>query len=340
MPADGCAVAERRASNVLQFQHCSAARSTLTEPFYVAVEVATHIVLQGSWITAERFEAALPRAPGLLQSPETAIRIEIPARAKLMVDAAVRLLSLANQLAYIHKVVTLEFDAEDRSGYEYLNRIGFFDLLAPEVHVRPDRPNVSTAAIYQGGSSRLVEIVPLRPAKPDQSLPKRLEKVLVGAINNPVRQEVIGAATSTFLRELIGNVYEHSSTALDGFAVLQVYAQGNSARLAVSDSGLGLMDTIRPALPKHYPHLAKSSTPEILSFAFKHGISCRGPGRGGCGLKVCAEKAVTLGANLEVRLPQEAVSVAGKRGGLSRPLLNPGLPLIWGTHIVFDFKLD
>lgn len=55
--------------------------------------------------------------------------------AKLMVDAGVRLLSLANQLQSIGKRVALEFCREDTSAHDYLNRIGFFDALHPSVNV-------------------------------------------------------------------------------------------------------------------------------------------------------------------------------------------------------------
>ncbi len=60
--------------------------------------------------------------------------------------------------------------------------------------------------------------------------------------------------------ELVGNVYEHSRTQLDGYAVLQVYKNGNSARIAVSDSGDGLLNTLRPSLPTHYPRLVAWGT--------------------------------------------------------------------------------
>lgn len=38
-----------------------------------------------------------------------------------------------------------------------------------------------------------------------------------------------------------------SRTELDGYAALQIYSKGNCLSVAVSDSGLGIMETLRPA---------------------------------------------------------------------------------------------
>lgn len=48
---------------------------------------------------------------------------------KPMVDAIVRLLSFCNQACAMTKRVRLQFADGDQAAMDYLNRIGFFDLL-------------------------------------------------------------------------------------------------------------------------------------------------------------------------------------------------------------------
>ncbi len=62
------------------------------------------------WVNAMKFEAALrnscgPHAPGTFQ-----VKFEFPTNCKMMVDAAIRLLSLANQLAATTRCVCLDFE--------------------------------------------------------------------------------------------------------------------------------------------------------------------------------------------------------------------------------------
>ena len=55
-----------------------------------------------------------------------------------------------------------------------------------------------------------------------------------------------------------------------------------------------------------------------------------------------AEKAMKFQAELDVRLPTVRVLlVPGKQGyTANRALCYRDLPLIWGTHLCFTFKLD
>ena len=99
--------------------------------------------------------------------------------------------------------------------------------------------------------------------------------------------ELEGAAWTIFA-ELIDNVFSHSQTQLDGYAVLQPrtlfglpipvfyrqqflpsqlihpnheYRGGKMLQVAVSDSGLGIMETLRPALNSEAP-----SPPNLHAF--------------------------------------------------------------------------
>ena len=260
----------------------------------------------------------------------------------LMTDAIVRLLSLINQLNFSTRRVILDFSTSDSELPGYLNRIGFFDHLPVQIEVRPSRPDVSTVNIYRGKNPGVVEIAHIdRRTGRDVKLPHRLTSAIKRACGKrPDVDEVEGAAW-TILAELIDNIYSHSDTPVNGFAALQVYKKGNFLKVAVSDSGIGLLETLRPTLKSQYPRLACLSDMDLLVEVFRQGLSRHGPERG-CGLKGSAEKAIKFKAELDVRLPKVRVHfVAGRSGyAANTALCYRDLPLIWGTHLCFTFKLD
>jgi hypothetical protein len=102
------------------------------------------------------------------------------------------------------------------------------------------------------------------------------------------------------------------------------------------------METLRPGLRKQSPHHAAKSDVELLVEVFRQGISRYGPNTGrGCGLKLCAERAIKFHAELDVRLGRQRVRLSPGDGGY-RPNLaycSEGLPLLKGTHISFAFEL-
>ncbi|MCM3869290.1 MAG: hypothetical protein ND895_01165 [Pyrinomonadaceae bacterium] len=258
-----------------------------------------------------------------------------------MTDAAVRLLSLLNQLDYSTRRVVVEFEASKDGVLPYLERIGFFQSLSPGVTVRPQRPSGFTAVRYRGSNPGVIEIQRIYRNQRDDSLPKRLTSAITRACEKrPDVKELEGAAW-TILAELIDNVFSHSETRLDGFAALQVYPKGNCLKVAVSDSGLGMLETLRPALQSEAPKLAALRDVELIVEVFRQGLSRHGIGRG-CGLKGCADKAVKFGASLDIRLPEARVLLLPGNQGYTpnRAFCYSGLPLIWGTHISFTFHLD
>lgn len=258
-----------------------------------------------------------------------------------MVDAAVRLLSLANQLNATTRRVKLDFEEGEAGTMGYLNRMGFFDHLAPEIEVLPSRPTFSGAAAYRGTNSELVEIARINPKNRDQNLPTRLSKAVAASLHkHPDAQHIEGAIWTVFA-ELIDNVFSHSSTVLDGYAAMQLYKRGHSLQVVVSDSGTGIMHTLRPSLQSQAPSLAQVSDTDLLVEMFRQGISRHGPDRG-CGLKGCAEKAMKYKASLGVRLPQSRTTLVPADGAYKPNIAycHTDLPLIWGTHISFKFELD
>lgn len=259
-----------------------------------------------------------------------------------MTDAIVRLLSLFNQLDHCTRRVILDFESEDTGVLGYLNRIGFFDHLSRRIEVLPRRPEISGAKIHRGRNSGVVEIERINKDYRDPSLLVRLASAIESACaGRSDVQPLVGAAWMIFA-ELIDNVFSHSDTPIDGFAALQVYRKGNCLQVAVSDSGYGLLQTLRPALLAEQSRLAALSDIDLLVEVFRQGISRHGANRG-CGLKGSAEKAIKFRSKLDVRLPSVRVLlVPGKEGGYapSTAFCFSDLPLIWGTHLCFTFELD
>lgn len=297
------------------------------------------IELPAGWIDASKLEDALKDGSGPHQSATTEVHFAVGC--KIMIDAAVRLLSLFNQLDACTRRVSLYFKEGESGVMGYLDRMGFFDHLASNIEVHPPRPVISGAEIYKGQNSHLVEIARINRHVRDRELPTRLTDALIqGCSSRPDASELGGAAWTIFA-ELIDNVFSHSETKLDGYAALQLYSRGRSLCVAVSDSGLGIMETLRPALKYEQPNLAKLSDVDLLVEIFSQGISRHGADRG-CGLKGSAAKAMKYNARLDVRLPNSRVLLVPGKGGyhLDTAYCYDQLPLIWGTHICFTFSLD
>ena len=223
----------------------------------------------------------------------------------------------------------------------YLNRMGFFDHLAPEIEVLPTRPLDSAAKIYRGGNAALVEIAKINTQARDKGLPTRLTQALMRSCNNrPDAAELEGAAWTIFA-ELIDNIFSHSCTQLNGYAALQVYSSGDCLLVAVSDSGRGIIETLRPSISSEFPKLASLSDTDLLVEAFRQGLSRHGADRG-CGLRGSAAKAIKFRADLDVRLPHQRVFLAPAKGIYTPNIAYcyENLPLIWGTHISFTFRLE
>ncbi len=302
--------------------------------------VRCEVNLPGVWIDASAMETAILPAGAPHASSIYEVVFRFPVGSKLMIDTAIRMLSLANQLAATSRRVRLVFDEGEAGTMGYLNRVGFFDHLAREIEVAPARPAHSAAAVYRGGNAGLVEIARINKDHRDQSLPGRLADALKrGCATRADLQELTGAAWTIFA-ELIDNVFSHSRTPLDGYAALQVYPRGDRLVVAVSDSGVGIMDTLRPALHNTSPRLAQLSDLDLLVEIFRQGISRHGTDRGD-GLRGSAAKAIKFQADLDVRLPTQRVRLTPARGAYTpnTAYCSDHLPLLWGTHIGFTFRL-
>jgi len=301
--------------------------------------VSCTVCFPTGWVMASLMENALQAGLAPHESPICEFRFQ--SGCKIMIDAAVRLLSLFNQLDLCSHRVVLDFEDGDLGVMGYLNRMGFFDHLSRNVEVRPHWPTFSGVEIHGGTNIRLVEIAKINHLSRDRTLPTRLTNALMQSFNDRPDADELEGATWTIFAELIDNIFSHSQTPLDGYAALQAYPRGQSLMVAVSDSGMGIMDTLRPALRHESPALYRLNDLSLLVEIFRQGLSRHGLDRG-CGLKGSAAKAMKYNAELDVRLPRVRVLLTPGQEGYQSSTAHcyDNLPLIWGTHICFNFRLD
>ncbi|HFT6597996.1 TPA: hypothetical protein ACGRM4_001558 [Klebsiella oxytoca] len=300
----------------------------------------------GTWIDENIFEANLSAAGCLLGASASRCRISFPEGCRILLAAGARVIALANQAAYLGKVVELDF-SKCPSTKNFLDRLGFFEHLHSDVRVRPERPTESRATRYRGNSDNLVEIASINLDDFDNSIPVKLTKQFAFHAGQEYYMAVF-----TIFSELIGNVRDHSETPIPGFAALQLYkGKRRHIQTVISDSGLGIATTLKRNLETFYPEIFKaleSSTEDSDVFLVtqalkKGGLSQFGsaPDKAarGLGLKRSQELAARYDAIVLVRQPNFELKILYKDGELIDIAMKKGLALIKGTQVCFDFFL-
>lgn len=295
-----------------------------------------------TWVDCSSFEQSLKEAGCLFKNPCLLIEFVIPAKCKILLEAAARLLALCNQLAHLEKRVNLDFNCT--STLTYFNRMGFFDHLDERVSVLPDRPVTSTAVIYRGNSAAVVEFGIISPQNPDENIPEQLMSSFVSHAG-----EDYSIAAFTVISELFGNVRDHSETPIPGLAALQMYkSKRHHLQTVVSDSGNGIIGTLLPVLKRDYPALSKKydfTDPMSKVLLLKEviesgGITKTGKEGRGLGLKISQGYAVKYDANISVRQENFELKLSYRKDGYSSFEYTLDMPKILGTHVCFDFFLD
>lgn len=298
--------------------------------------------LYNGWVSAASFEKSLALCADLFADNVSGLKIIFPKNCSVMLDAGARILFLVNRLVLDGKKVELHF-CEDGRAFSYLDRAGFFTHLTDAVLVTPTRPENSLVDFYRGNARSLVELARIDLSNFDESIPNELTTKFVGFAGI----ELQGAAYNVF-SELCNNVVEHSGSQITGIAGLQMYNGGNPPhiQIVISDGGLGIAQTLRPALEasKHSPfNVSDVSDAELIAKAFSEGGLSRlnqknDEGRG-LGLFKSSKGIRDHDAALHIR--QETMYVELRFEG-SKMLIateKHGLPRLPGTHICFDFKL-
>jgi len=264
-------------------------------------------------------------------------------RAFLPAGLGLWLLSFFNQLGsttpgHVH----LEFGSSEGL-FGYLDRSGFLQLLTPRITTTPERPEVSGADRYRGQAGSLVEIAPLLPGAPMEQkieIVQPLVSALVAYFPADERARRLQGHVYTLLAELIDNVFSHSETALPGYVSLQAYRKtaGPSIQISVSDSGVGIPDSIRATLGRKVEGL---NDDEIVLQAFRDGLSKFGEHVGrGCGLVRCASLAAQYGSTVAVRTPKAHIVLqpATETRPMHQATLHGLTGDLTGTHLILEFS--
>lgn len=258
----------------------------------------------------------------------------------MKLDAGIRLLSLVNQLALQDKEVFLVFEGGHDGVMGYFDRLGFFQLLNPSVQTTPAAPAQSGATIHRGRNPGVVEFrqICLQQRVACRPIPGELTASLQTVCKTRPDCEALSTAAFTVLGELIDNIFEHSETTVDGYAALQVYPKVGHVMVAVSDSGHGILETLKPTLTGTDSRLSDA---DLIVKMLNEGLSRHGKERG-CGLQRAAEHALKYKAELTIRLANSYLrlvpSMSGVYDGVAYTLED--LPELAGTHISFKIHLD
>lgn len=296
-----------------------------------------------SWIDADSFESALIQLNSLRVSVDSHIVFIIPKGCKLLLEAIARLMAIANQMAYEGRDVTLDF-SQQYSTLTYVNRLGFFDHLDKKINVLPHWPKTSAAITYKNNSATLVEIATIDPVNPDESIPPRLKTVFVEVAGDKYDQTAF-----TILSELFGNVRDHAESKIPGFIGLQYYGGSTQPHIqtVISDSGKGILGTLKPILPKKYPEVVREIEnsgqdfdTELMKRVITKGHLSQSYDEGrGLGLLSSGNAASKFNAKLSIRQLDCEVTFHYQGGKLKKVKSNKVPPLLQGTHICFDFSL-
>lgn len=329
-----------------QFLYANTDHFQVDENYYWSNKSTTLLVTFPShcWVDSNIFESALVSVGSPLESNLNSVTFIIPKGCKLLLESVARLMALSNQLVGRNKNVTLDF-MEQQNTFSYVSRVGFFEHLDNKVHVLPARPVITRAQIYSENSDSLVEFAAIDPSKPDISIPKRLKNVFVALAGAKYDQDAY-----TVLSESFGNVMEHSKQSIPGFIGLQFYKNTSPKHIqtVISDSGDGILGTLKPIFPKKYPDLCKEIENsgedfdlELLKRVFLNGriSQVNDPDRG-LGLKSAGNVAIKYSAKISVRQANCEICLSFKQGELMPVSFKNNMPLILGTHICFDFELD
>lgn len=305
----------------------------------------TIIEFEPGWTDAESFERQLSEFPDLF-SVDGTLKFVLPKDCNLMLESISRFLALLNQLDHHGAEIVVDL-ASCRQTRSFLDRAGFFDLLAKGMKVLPKRPSSSAAKIYQGNNSSLVELGAICPKSRNKGLVVALRSSFVEKSS-----EDYSTASLTVFSEFINNVSDHSESPLEGFAALQIYnppRRRPHIQTVISDSGLGVVNTLRTTLQDNYPRLYERFPNRsidddiglVLEVFSIGSITRHGQESGrGCGFLSSREQASKFDADLTIRLETYNIKLCYRDGDLAEPIITKQLTKIKGTHICFDFYVD
>ena len=305
-----------------------------------------------NWLKASNIEHTLKKHPDLLHSSRNVI-FDFSNKS-LFLDCILKILSITNQLVNAGSKVTLKFD-KDSESIGYLSRCGFFDKIHANVKVLPSRPEISLAKLHNANSESLFEIISINEDY-DESYLERLAELIEAKLSDEDKDFLLNKL-NTCLGEIVGNIRDHGLSDIDGYIALQIYSSGKIV-IAISDSGAGLITTLRNEALIHYhsiPELIVLKDPtlendiNLLRYVFNKGrVSRTGLDKRGLGLsrtnnvlkKISNSKVTDI--NLEIRQQTNEINFPFSINGIE-PLgckAKQDLMFIEGTHFVLTIQLD
>lgn len=303
-----------------------------------------------SWLNSTAIERVLRNHPNLLNSVS---EIEFDFSNKsLFLDCILKILSLTNQLILTGSKVTLKFD-EKSNGFSYLQRCGFFDNIHEKVKILPFRPQVSLAKIYHVNSDNLFEIFAIKK-ECDESLLSRISKIIEDKMSEEDAEKLLNKIL-TLIGELVDNIHQHGSSKIDGYIALQVY-NSKEIIISISDSGSGLINTLRKEALRHYPDIPElkklsiqntENDIQLIGYIFNKGqISRTGLDGRGLGLsksnKVLQKISINNGKEISLIIRQnsnEFIFPFDINGiSINECNVKSNLTYINGTHYVITIK--
>jgi hypothetical protein len=334
-------------SKVSRFLHASDDFFQENYDWHLRTDSEVVLYLPNKWITTTIFEKFLAKTGCLFEDPYKIIKIVFEEKSYIKLDAGIRLLFLINMLILAKKDVILDFKKCEKVS-SYLNRAGFFDALDPTISVIPSRPKRSTAKIYKGNSNNLVEFAKIIPDadKYDNAIPN----VLTNSFITHTSPNYEGAAYNLFT-ELCENIVQHSDSPIPGIAAMQVYnnAPKPHVQIVISDAGIGICNTLRPALKLNNTlqeniSLDDLSDGELLAIAYTNGGLSRknidSDDEGGLGLRTSGLGTKKHNAKLLIRLEKSQFELIYEKGSFLAVREQENLPRLPGTHISFQFAID
>lgn len=296
---------------------------------------------ENTWVSSKEFEDLLSKSCTPWHGDCESVIFVLKKDARLLLDALARLLALCNQLLAAGKRVSLDL-TECPNTCSYLDRMDFFEVLAPDVTVLPKRPKARRGAVYQGNNDGVIELRTIDPSDPNNEIPRLLERSFVKCVD-----ESYSTLALTVIGEPFKNVLDHSRSSLAGFAGLQAYKNRTRIQVVISDNGQGIVGTLQPILHSRYPKIAARIEQSrghpgiaLLKEVFSTGqISQVDEDGRGTGLKMSGDQARKYHALISVRQEDFELRI-DHRPERMRYIENTNLIRINGTHISFDFKLD
>lgn len=282
----------------------------------------THVILPFGWVDSGLFDESVHER---VSPQDTALRINVTAGAKLTVDAAIRLLTFAEEWTESGKELEIKFSDSHDMSLARLHRIGYFDFLPASAVL------VGTTSKNPSDPQGLFEIVQVTGAKPELP-PIIFEQLLMQYSSRVVAMDVVN-----IIDELLTNILEHSGRG-DGYVGMQLSQCSRIATIVASDRGTGLLESLSSQLQDlEINDLGKD---QLLNKLLNEGLSIKKYRPSETGLSRAARRASKYRPVISICLEHIHADIELTPYGYQVTRLVEVESFVKGTTITFDLDLD